>query len=138
MRLLDFRLARGATARGAVLAGLVFLSCALVVFLKLTAQTSIPTPGTIRDAGPADDHPAFDSQLIDAIRDGNSIQVQNLLEQGADPNARDEAGDTALMRAALYADTELMRLLVARGAKASARGQDGSSSLLRAVHDIDK
>lgn len=75
---------------------------------------------------------------MDAIRDDDSIQVQNLLEQGAAPNARDDAGDTALMRAALYADAELMGVLLARGAKASARAQDGSSPLLRAIHDPNK
>src|SRR5262249_49550919 len=77
-------------------------------------------------------------QLMDAVRDGDPVQVQHLLEEGADPNARDDAGDTALMRAALYADVEVMRVLVAHGAKASARGRDGDSPLLRAVHDPGK
>jgi ankyrin repeat protein len=80
----------------------------------------------------------LDKQLLDAIRDGDSLQVQNLLDQGADPDARDEAGDTALMRGALYADIEVMRLLLGHGAKALARAQDGSSSLVRAVHDPGK
>jgi len=80
----------------------------------------------------------LDKQLMDAIRDGDSARVQNLLEQGADPNACDDAGETALMRGALYADIEVMRTLVAQGAKASARGKDGGSPLLRAVHDFAK
>jgi ankyrin repeat protein len=138
MRLLDFRLARGAAARWAVLAGVVFLLCALVGFLKLSAPTSIPAVAPFRDAGLVNDHTVLDRQLMDAIRDGDSIQVQNLLEQGADPNARDDAGETALMRGALFGDIEVMRMLVAQGAKASARGQDGGSPLLRAVHDLGK
>jgi ankyrin repeat protein len=80
----------------------------------------------------------LDKQLMDVIRAGDSLQVQNLLDQGADPAARDGAGDTALMRAAFYADIEVMRLLVGHGARALARAQDGSSSLLRAVHDLGK
>ncbi len=138
MRLLDFRLARGAATRRAVLAGVVLFLCALVGFLKLAAPNSIPAWKTLRDAGPVNDHTVLEKQLMEAIRDGDSIQVQNLLEQGADPNARDDAGETALMRGALYADVEVMRLLVGRGAKASARGADGGSPLLRAIHDLAK
>jgi ankyrin repeat protein len=111
---------------------------ALVGFWKLSALISIPGRAPFRGAGPIADHAVLTKQLMDAIRDGDSVQVQALLEQGADPNARDDAGDTALMRAALHADVEVMRVLVAHGAKASARGQDGGSPLLRAVHDLGK
>src|SRR5438132_10115644 len=102
MRLLDFRLARGAAIRRAVLAGILFLLLALVGFLKLSAPTSIPARATFSDAGPVVDHTVLDKQLMDAIRDGDSAQVQDLLKQGADPNARDDAGETALMRGSLY------------------------------------
>jgi ankyrin repeat protein len=138
MRLLDFRLATGAAVRWAVLAGVLFLLFALAGFLKPSAPTSIPARATFSDAGPVADHTVLDKQLMDAIRDGDSGQVQDLLEQGADPNARDDAGETALMRGALYADVEVMRVLVAHGAKASERGLDGGSPLLRAVHDLGK
>src|SRR5260370_718676 len=137
MRWLDFRLARGAAIRRAVLAGVLCLLLALVGFLKLSAPTSIPGRTTLSDTGPVD-RTVLDKQLMDAIRDGDSVRVQDLLEQGADPNARDDAGETALMRGTLYADVEVMRVLVAHGAKASARGQDGGSPLLRAVPDLGK
>src|SRR5262245_37642901 len=138
MKLLDFRLARGAAIRPAVLAGVLFLLFALIAFLKPSALTSIPSWATFSDAGPVDDHTVLDKQLMDAIRDGDSVRVQDLLERGADPNDRDDAGDTALMRGALYADIEVMRVLVAYGAKASALGEDGASPLLRTVHDPGK
>src|SRR5262245_43821963 len=100
MRLLDFRLAGGAAIRRAVLAGVLCLLVALVGFLKRSAPTSIPARATLSDAGPVGDHTVLDKQLMDAVRDGDPVQVQHLLEEGADPNARDDAGDTALMRAA--------------------------------------
>jgi ankyrin repeat protein len=138
MRLLDFRLARGAAIRRAVLAGVLLLLFTLVGFFKLSAPTSIPSRVAFSDAGSVADHTVLDQQLLDAIRDGESVQVQALLEQGADPNVRDDTGETALMRGALFADVEAMRVLVAHGAKASARGGNGASPLLRAVHDLGK
>jgi ankyrin repeat protein len=110
--------------------------CAVIGFLKLVGPYSISprSPG----AGLVIDHTVLDKQLMDAIRDGDSIEVRNLLELGADSNARDDSGDTALMRGALYADMDVMQSLAARGAKASARGQDGASPLLRALHDVNK
>jgi ankyrin repeat protein len=86
----------------------------------------------------AADHSALDKQLMAAIRDADSLQVQSLLEQGADANGHDEGGDTALMRAALYADTETMQALIAHGAEIHGRGLNGGTPLLRAVHDLDK
>jgi ankyrin repeat protein len=80
----------------------------------------------------------LDKTLLDAIRDGDRTQVEHLLQDGANANARDEAGDTALMRAALYADVETMGLLVERGADVNLRGQDGTAPLLRTTHDLDK
>jgi len=72
MRLLDFRLARGAAIRWAALAGVLVLLFALVVFLKLSAPTSIPARATISDAGPVD-RTVLDKQLMDAIRDGDFV-----------------------------------------------------------------
>ncbi len=80
----------------------------------------------------------LDKTLFDAIRDGDRTQVRHLLQQGANANARDDAGDSVLMRAALYADVQMMRDLVEGGADVRLRGQDGTAPLLRTTHDIDK
>jgi ankyrin repeat protein len=101
--------------------------------------TSTPTnPQTTPVARNRPDQCTLDKTLLDAIRDGDTTQVQKLLRRGANANARDEAGDTALMRAALYADVEMMRILIESGADVHVRGQDGTAPLLRTTHDVDK
>ncbi len=84
------------------------------------------------------DRHELDKALLVAIRDGDHSKVQGQLDQGAYVNARDDAGETALMQAALNADTEMMRLLLQRGADPNARSLDGLTALVRAVHDPDK
>jgi ankyrin repeat protein len=113
---------------------LLVLVIALVTFWRLTPASPHATPG----AENRPDQGILDKTLLDAIRDGDTTQVQHLLQQGANANARDEAGDTALMRAALYADVEMMRVLVESGADVQARGRDGTAPLLRTTHDLDK
>jgi len=64
--------------------------------------------------------------------------VRLLLDQAANVNTRNEVGDTALMQAALNADTQMMQLLLQRGADVNARGVYGAPALLRAVQDSSK
>src|SRR5262245_16445920 len=54
--------------------------------------------------------------------------VKLLLDQGADPNLKNDAGATALMWGA--GDLHKVRLLVARGADVNARSEDGKTPLL--------
>ncbi|HEV8059895.1 MAG TPA: ankyrin repeat domain-containing protein, partial [Gemmataceae bacterium] len=97
--------------------------------------TSVSQHATARN--PAE-QAMLDQTLLVAIRDGDKTQVQQLLQNGANANARDEAGDTALMRAALDADVEMMRVLVEGGAEVHVRGQNATAPLLRTTHDLDK
>ncbi len=79
-----------------------------------------------------------DNQLITAIRDGNSEQVRDLVQRGADVNARDETGATALMLAVIDSDLELMRLLISKGADVNAKNEAGTTALLWALQDPAK
>src|SRR5437879_2003187 len=116
---------------------LLVLVVALVGVWRFTSLTS-SSPHAAPVAGNRPDRGLLDKILLDAIRDGDRTHVRHLLQQGANANARDEAGDTALMRAALYADVEMMRVLVESGAEVPVRGGDATASLLRTIHDLDK
>ena len=59
---------------------------------------------------------------------GDAEDVRHLLAQGADPNAQNDGGGTALMYA--VEDAEKTRLLLDRGADANARSGEGRTALL--------
>src|SRR5262249_14038499 len=69
--------------------------------------------------------------LMQAVLYGDGDSVRFLLEQGADPNTRNEAGATALMWA--VDDLEKTRLLTWHGADVNARSDDGRTPLLIAA-----
>ena len=69
--------------------------------------------------------------LMYAALYGDTALVKRLLTSGADPNASNAAGATALMWAVPH--TDRMDLLVAAGADVNARSQDGRTPLLIAA-----
>ncbi len=76
--------------------------------------------------------------LFEAIRDGDSAAVQELLKSGADPNARNKFDDTPLMAAALNADAEMLERLIKAGADVNAANKAGATALMRAATFEDK
>ena len=62
--------------------------------------------------------------MLAAFR-GDAAAVINLLERGADVNARDRDGDTALMFAAFRGHTLVVALLLQYGANVYARARNG-------------
>lgn len=65
-------------------------------------------------------------------------RTKTLLEEGADPNGRDEEGTPALMNAALYGSAAHMKLLIDRGAGVNARNPMDATALLWAAGDPAK
>jgi ankyrin repeat protein len=59
--------------------------------------------------------PDSDALLV-ALRAGHRAEVQRLVDRGAAVNVVDDRQSSALMYAAIYADTGTMRLLLAHGA----------------------
>src|SRR5215216_3138954 len=62
--------------------------------------------------------------MLAAFR-GDTAAVINLLERGADVNARDKDGDTALMFAAFRGHALIVALLLQYGANVYARARNG-------------
>ena len=67
--------------------------------------------------------------LLDAIAGGGLQDVQRAVEAGADVNARDRHGQTALMHAVRRADSEIVQYLVEHGADVAARSPGGRTAL---------
>lgn len=69
----------------------------------------------------------------DAISNGDTVRVATFLDAGADINALDGYGQTALMNAAHKGHTEIVRLLAKRGANLNHTAKFGLSALMLAV-----
>lgn len=94
---------------------------------RKTARREMATEdalGSARDAA----SPQMPPPLHAAVASGNLEQVQTLLAQGANINARDRQGRTALMLAAMGASKELVDTLMTAGADASLRDAAGLSA----------
>jgi ankyrin repeat protein len=68
-------------------------------------------------------------ELLDAAREGKTSTVKDLLDRGAQVDARDKYGSTPLHRAAIHDHTDIARLLLDRGAEVDARDRDGQTPL---------
>lgn len=69
----------------------------------------------------------------DATKQGDLEKVRSLLEEGADINARDRYGQTALMNAAHGGQVELVRLLIEKGADLNVSAKYNLSALMLAL-----
>ena len=65
--------------------------------------------------------------FAEAIMDGSYRRVQMLRLAGADINAREQLGDTALSEAAFYGHLDVVSELLFRGAEVNAIGNDGTA-----------
>ncbi len=69
----------------------------------------------------------------DAINSGDAVRVATMLDAGADINALDGHGQTALMNAAHNAHVEVVCLLAERGANLNHTAKFGLSALMLGV-----
>jgi ankyrin repeat protein len=65
--------------------------------------------------------PRHTTNVIEAVKSGNVPRIKILLAQGADINAADEQGNTALHMAVAMASEEVVKLLLNRGASVNAK-----------------
>lgn len=69
------------------------------------------------------------SALHEATRHGDIAEVKQLIEEGADVNARDFRGQPPLLLAVGYRHVEIARLLLENGANVHAKDHEGTSAL---------
>ena len=68
-----------------------------------------------------------------AAQEGKGDCVEVLLSHGADVNAKDNYGRTALSFAAIYGDVECVQMLIGAGADVNAKSNDGGTPLIVAA-----
>jgi len=71
--------------------------------------------------------------VLAATVSGNPEVVRRALSRGADVNAKNGNGWTALMRAAMTGHAEIAKLLIDAGADVDANNKDGQTALMLAV-----
>lgn len=76
-------------------------------------------------------------QLIDAIKAGDAAKAASLLAGGADANARDEGGVTALILAAGLGQLDTVKALLQAGADVKAQDERGYTALVSACYNPD-
>ncbi|GAB1232014.1 hypothetical protein UT4_04800 [Ferrigenium sp. UT4] len=74
-------------------------------------------------------------ELIKAVRTGDTEAVRRLLAGGADANAADAEGATALMHAAYRGDIGMVQLLLAAGADVNATDPAGWTALMKSCYN---
>lgn len=107
------------------------LGTEIQVYCLLIAMTD-KGPGILVSEFEAPEPPT-DAPLMGAAARGELAQVKDILAKGADVNATDQDGRTALMLAALGGRPEVARLLIEQGADINARMKGGSTVLMAAV-----
>ena len=99
------------------------LPSALLAFAQISiwsalAQTPAPTPQAPPQTTASQD---INGQLVEAAEKGDKTSVESLLARGADPNAKDEKGQVALMAAAHAGHLAILESLLAANADINAK-----------------
>ena len=77
--------------------------------------------------------PMSDEVFVARCKFGDAREIEEALRNGANANAKDNDGWTALMQAAVHGHTETAELLLKHGADVNAKRNDGSTALMQAA-----
>jgi uncharacterized protein len=73
-------------------------------------------------------------ELIAAIKKKDAVRAAQLIKDGADANARDDKGKTALMWASDRGYLDVVASLIEKGADVNASSRDGGTALIEATY----
>ena len=93
-------------------------------------RIALVTAVTIFSAGGSLSFSGINSQLHEAAMRGDLASIEDLLDRGADIEAREVSGWTALMLASVNDRVAAVELLLDRGADIEARRDDGDTALM--------
>ncbi|MBX9813811.1 MAG: ankyrin repeat domain-containing protein [Sphingomonas sp.] len=83
------------------------------------------------------DYNSGETALHIVAKRGDALWTRFLLQKGADPNARDGRGNTALLVAVTVGASDLVPILIAGKANVNLANQSGETPLIRAVQRRD-
>lgn len=112
----------------------LFFACLAVLVLTGCGEQEAANPVQLKDAQGEFNIDAF----VDAAGLGDYDTVFRFLEQGADENAPNSEGQTALMRAVYRRQQDIVRLLLEHGADPDIRTPEGNSILVNAARVGDR
>ena len=78
---------------------------------------------------------SLDDGLIEAAKDDKIQIVNEMLDKGADVNAKDKDGWTALLHATWYGNIDVVNQLIAKGTDVNAKNNDGETALMFAYEN---
>ena len=79
----------------------------------------------------------MDENLLDVVKTGNAAQVKQCLSSGADANARDGEGSTALMLAAYAGNLDAVKALLVAGSDVNAADERGWTALAKSTYNFE-
>ena len=86
-------------------------------------------------SGPNGNPGDTNQDLLEAAMKGDTAAVKTLLTKGADVNAQNQAGGTALMYAATVGHNTTVQALLEAGADVNAKDNEGGTALMRAARN---
>jgi len=148
---------------GCALAALLIVPCGASVLIKgcggvvttrkasSTSGVGYSTPGvgystppskpktTIKIVSPSTGRADLIPKLFEALAKGQRVYVQELLSQGADPNAKDKDGETPFMKVAARGDLAMLHVLCqpnwGKGIRVNDKDNKGESALMKAAEN---
>ena len=74
-----------------------------------------------------------DAEFVELCKSGNAVEVEEAIRNGANVNAKDNDGNTALMRAVLWGATKTTEVLLKHGVHVNAKNNNGDTALMWAT-----